>query len=40
MAILSYFTTFTMKRGNAGSWNSGPEKEQILKDYSVQLQKS
>ena len=23
MAILSYFTRFTMKRGNAGSWNSG-----------------
>ena len=23
MAILAYFTRFTMKRGNAGSWNSG-----------------
>ena len=23
MAILSYFTRLTMKRGNAGSWNSG-----------------
>ena len=23
MAILSYFTRITMKRGNAGSWNSG-----------------
>ena len=23
MAILSYFTRFSMKRGNAGSWNSG-----------------
>ena len=23
MAILSYFTRFTMKRGNAGNWNSG-----------------
>ena len=23
MAILSYFTRFIMKRGNAGSWNSG-----------------
>ena len=23
MAILSYFTRFTMKRGNAGCWNSG-----------------
>ena len=29
-----------MKRENAGSWNSGLEKEQILKDYSAQLQKS
>ena len=28
------------KRENAGSWNSGLEKEQILKDYSAQLQKS
>ena len=23
MVILSYFTRFTMKRGNVGSWNSG-----------------
>ena len=29
-----------MKRENAGSWNSGLEKEQILEDYSAQLQKS
>ena len=29
-----------MKRGNAGSWNSGLEKEQILETYSAQLQKS
>ena len=29
-----------MKRGNAGSWNSGLEKEQILVTYSAQLQKS
>ena len=29
-----------MKRENAGSWNSGLEKEQILETYSVQLQKS
>ena len=29
-----------LKRENAGSWNSRLEKEQILKDYSVQLQKS
>ena len=40
MAILPYFTTFTMKRGDAGSWNSGLEKEQILETYSAQLQKS
>ena len=29
-----------MKRENAGSWNSGLKKEQILETYSVQLQKS
>ena len=29
-----------MKRENAGSWDSGPEKEQILETYSAQLQKS
>ena len=29
-----------MKRENAGSWNSGLEKEQILKAYFAQLQKS
>ena len=29
-----------MKRGNADSWNSGLEKEQILETYSAQLQKS
>ena len=29
-----------MKRGNAGSWNSGLEKEQILETYSAHLQKS
>ena len=40
MAILSYFTRFIMKRENAGSWNSGLEKEQILETYSAQLQKS
>ena len=27
-----------MKRENAGSWNSGLEKEQILETYSAQLQ--
>ena len=26
-----------MKRENAGSWNSGLEKEQILETYSVKL---
>ena len=40
MAILSYFTTFNMKRENADTWNSGLEKEQILETYSAQLQKS
>ena len=40
MAILSYFTRFIMKRENAGSWDSGLEKEQILETYSTQLQKS
>ncbi|KAI4973352.1 hypothetical protein ZWY2020_029060 [Hordeum vulgare] len=29
-----------MKRENAGSWNSGLEKEQIVETYSAQLQKS
>ena len=28
-----------MKRENAGSWNSGLEKEQTLETYSAQLQK-
>ena len=28
------------KEGNAGSWDSGLEKEQILETYSAQLQKS
>ena len=40
MAILSYFTRFTMKRGNAGNWNSRLEKEKILETYFAQLQKS
>ena len=40
MAILSYFTRFTTKRGNVGSWNSGLEKEHILETYSAHLQKS
>ena len=29
-----------MKRENAGSWDYGLEKEQILETYSAQLQKS
>ena len=29
-----------IKRENAGSWDSGKEKEQILETYSAQLQKS
>ena len=29
-----------IRRENAGSWNSGLEKEQILETYSEQLQKS
>ena len=29
-----------IKRENASSWDSGPEKEQILETYSAQLQKS
>ena len=40
MAILSYFSRFNMKRENAGSWDSGLGKEQILETYSAQLQKS
>ena len=31
MAILSYFTRFTMKRGNAGSWNSGLERSKYYR---------
>ena len=31
MAILSYFTRFTMKRGNAGSWNSGWKRSKCWK---------
>ena len=29
-----------MKRKNAGNWDSGLEKEQILETYSAQLQNS
>jgi len=36
---LSFYKVY-MKRENAGSWNSGLEKEQILETYSMQLQKS
>ena len=39
-AYSSLFYKVYTKRENAGSWNSGLEKEQILKDYSAQLQKS
>ena len=31
MAILSYFTRFTMKRGNVGSWNSGWKRRKYWK---------
>ena len=31
MAILSYFTRFTMKRGNAGSWNFGWKRSKYWK---------
>ena len=31
MAILSYFTRFTMKRGNSGSWNPGWKRSQHWK---------
>ena len=40
MAILSYFTRFIIKRENAGNWDFGLEKEQILETYYAQLQKS
>ena len=36
---LLFYKVYT-KRENAGSWNSGLEKEQILETYSAQLQKS
>ena len=39
MPILLFYKIY-MKRENAGSWNSGLEKEQILETYSAQLQKS
>ena len=34
------FYKLYIKRENAGSWDSGLEKEQILETYSAQLQKS
>ena len=37
-SLLSY--KVYIRRENAGSWNSGLEKEQILETYSAQLQKS
>ena len=39
MPFLLFYKIY-MKRENAGSWNSGLEKEQILETYSAQLQKS
>ena len=33
------FSKVYMKRENAGSWNSGLEKEQTLETYSAQLKK-
>ena len=36
---LLFYKVYT-RRENAGSWNSGLEKEQILETYSAQLQKS
>ena len=38
-ASLLFYKVY-MKRENAGSWNSGLEKEKILETYSAQLQKS
>jgi hypothetical protein len=49
-AVITYYGTILMpfsllfykvymKRENAGSWNSGLEKEHILETYSAQLQK-
>ena len=46
-AVITHYVTILMpilfykvyiKRENAGSWNSGLEKEQILETYSAQLQ--
>ena len=39
-AFYLLFYKVYMKRGNAGSWNSGLEKEQILETYFAHLQKS
>ena len=35
MAILSYFTRFTVKRGNAGRWNSGWKRSKYWKPMEV-----
>ena len=40
MAILSYFTRFTMKMGECRQLEFWLEQEQILETYSAQLQKS
>ena len=37
-AFALLFYKIYMKRENAGSWNSGLEKEQICETYSAQLQ--
>ena len=39
MPILLFYKVY-MKKENAGSWDFGLEKEQILETYSAQLQKS
>ena len=40
MAYSLLFYKVYIKRENAGSWDSGLEKEQILETYSTQLHKS
>ena len=40
LCLFSLIYKVSIRRENAGSWNSGLEKEQILETYSAQLQKS
>ena len=40
LCLFSLILQVYIKRENAGSWDSGLEKEQILETYSAQLQKS